>query len=68
MASWVHSFVQRHVKVGNDSVEDASFELLHVDGAVLVGPQLLAYVFVALFGYWATDYLIPVIKVRTCPF
>jgi len=53
------------VKVGNDAVEDASFELLHVDGAVLVGPQLLAYVFVALFGYWATDYLIPVIKTYT---
>jgi len=55
VASWVQSFVRTHVKVGNADLDD--------NGAVVVGPQLLAYVLVAIFGYWATDCLIPVIKV-----
>jgi hypothetical protein len=67
VTSWVQSFVQRHVQVGNDSIDLSSFQTLHDDGTVLVGPQLLAYVIVALFGYWATDYLIPAIKVRIYP-
>ena len=67
VTSWVQSFVQKHVQVGNDSIDSSSFQTSHDDGTVLVGPQLLAYVIVALFGYWATDYLIPAIKVRIYP-
>jgi hypothetical protein len=62
VASWVQSFVQTHVKVGN--ADSSSFQMLDADGAVVVGPQLLAYVLVAIFGFWATDCLIPVIKVK----
>ena len=66
---WVSQHtVKVTVEVINDGVASAAacvaFKLLDADGAVVVGPQLLAYVLVAIFGFWATDCLIPVIKVK----
>jgi hypothetical protein len=62
MASWIHEFIQKHLQIEKESFSDSipssrTFELL-------IGPQLLAYAIVSIFGYWATDYLIPAIKVR----
>ena len=62
ITNWIHEFIQKHLQIEKESFSDSisssqqSFELL-------VGPQLLAYVIVSIFGYWATDYLIPAIKV-----
>eukprot|EP00557_Chaetoceros_sp_GSL56_P008782 CAMPEP_0176498574 /NCGR_PEP_ID=MMETSP0200_2-20121128/12399_1 /TAXON_ID=947934 /ORGANISM="Chaetoceros sp., Strain GSL56" /LENGTH=465 /DNA_ID=CAMNT_0017896801 /DNA_START=36 /DNA_END=1433 /DNA_ORIENTATION=+ len=66
IAYWIHDFIQKHLQIEKESSSDSiassqqqqSFDLL-------VGPQLLAYVIVSIFGYWATDYLIPAIKSYT---
>ena len=59
IVSWLQLFIQRHLKV-ESSVENDSLDSL---AGHFTGSQLLAYVIVAIFGYIATDYLIPAIKV-----
>jgi hypothetical protein len=63
IASWINAFIHEHIQIEKES---SSFSAsLPQTSDLLVGPQLLAYVFVSMFGYWATDYLIPAIKVRS---
>ena len=54
---WIRRFVLQHYTVGYDESLEATVPT--------VGLQLLAYLIVAALGYWATDRLIPIIKVYT---
>ncbi len=59
ISSWIQQFVMVHLKIGQSTTTSN----LPSDDSVILGSQLLAYVIVAIIGYWATNYLIPVIKV-----
>jgi len=71
MISWLQFFIQNHIKI--DHASSSSFEnddsggeggdAAATAGGPPIGSQLLAYVIVAILGFGATDYLIPVIKV-----
>lgn len=58
ISGWMLTFIELHLKVSNTIDQDAR-------ASPPIGDQLLVYVFIALFGYWATDRLVPVIKMYT---
>jgi len=75
--SWLQQFISNHLTVNRDgSATDATtieseMKLNAADNGnneledPSLGPQLLAFVIVATFGYRATNYLVPIIKSYT---
>ena len=62
IAAWLRLFIQHHLKIESSFSEDDSLDSLV---GKFTSSQLLAYLFIAVLGFWTTDYLIPVIKVRS---
>lgn len=58
ISGWMLTFVELHLKVSNTMDP-------HARASPPIGDQLLVYLFIALFGYWATDRLVPIIKMYT---
>ena len=52
------TFVELNLKISKTIDQDAR-------ASPPIGDQLLVYLFIAIFGYWATDRLVPVIKMYT---
>ena len=58
ISGWMLTFVELHLKISKTIDQDAR-------ASPPIGDQLLVYLFIAIFGYWATDRLVPVIKMYT---
>lgn len=67
LLTWSRNFILQHFTInGNVSPSDFNTDSLNSNRSIpTVGSQLLGYMIVSLFGYWATDNLIPKIKTYT---
>ncbi len=63
--AWLHRFIILTFTIGENSIDTAASSTSTTPSTPPVASQLLAYVIVAIFGYWATDALIPIIKSYT---
>lgn len=70
--SWLQQFISNHLTVnrnGSATTSESEMKVIVSDDDEnelddpSLGPQLLAFVIVATFGYRATNYLVPIIKV-----
>lgn len=64
--SWIQIFIQHRFQgvLVFTSTDDGTPQEAH-QNILNESHQLLAYILIAVFGYWATDYLIPAIKSYT---